>query len=249
MIFFNSTEEWERERFRILNSLRTKLSPNILARNMRHNFSAVDTLYNLCSDKSFVMCGRICWSQNMSRDHLISAQTFLKVIGFLHSHIGPGRSCQTLEVARGVQKIMDTGCGRNTFRDNIKTFFDVIDQAFGIRLITFKGGAVYMRFTFLRVLAEVFSNHFDFWKDNRLFVEADLVRKIRLFPLSDPNIRGLCSAGGQANKLLYRLLVDHINSGKRSRRLKARIATQYDEVESDELATNGNETAEEPAAV
>ena len=247
MIFFNSTEEWERERFRILNSLRTKLSPNVLVRNLRHEFSSIDTLHRLCEDKSFVMSGRICWSQNMSREHLISGQTYLRITGFLHSHVGPGRGSNTMEAVRGIQKIFET-CGRNTFRDNIKIFFDVVDQAFGIRLITFKAGAAYMRFTFLRVLAEVFSDHYDFWKDNRLFVEADLIRKIRLFPLSDPNIRSLCSAGGQANKLLYRLLVDHINSGKRSRRLKARTV-KYDNVEPDETNGNGdNEPVEEPAA-
>lgn len=227
MIFFNSTEEWERERFRILNSLRAKLSSNILIRNLRHDYAVIDMLHKLCEDKQFVMAGRICWSQNMSREHLISAHTFLKVSGWLHSHLGPGRGSQSMELVKGTQKIMDT-CGRTTLRDNIRTFFDVIDQAFGIRVITFKAGAAYMRHTFLQVMAQVFSNHFDFWRENRLFVEADLVRKIKLFPLNDPNIRNLCSSGGQANKVLYQLMIDHINSGKRTRKLKARIAVHYD---------------------
>lgn len=243
MIFFNSNEAWERERFRILNSLRAKLSPNVLLRNLRHDFPVIDTLYSLCDEKQFVMSRRICWSQNMSREHLISAQTFLKVAGFLHSHLGPGRGSQTMEMVKGIQKIMDT-CGRNIFRDNLRTFYDVVDQAFGIRVITFKAGAAYMRFTFLRTLAEVFSNHFDFWRENRLFVEAELVRKIKLFPLNDPNVRNLCSSGGQAGKILYQMIVDHINSGKRTRRLSARVVVEEVQAESmPDINGNGSETS------
>ncbi|MEI6660281.1 MAG: hypothetical protein WCK91_02565 [bacterium] len=221
LVFFNSTENWERERFRILNSLRTRLSPNVLIRNSGKEFPAIETLHNLCDDKTFVMAGRICWRQNMTREELISAHTFCKTVGLLHSHIGPGRNTDAAQVARGLQKIYET-CGRNTFRDNVKIFFDVIEQAFGIRLITFKAGASYMHWNFLRVLADVFSHHTDFWRENRLFVDQDLIRKIKTFPLSDPNIRSLCSSSGQANKLLYQLLVDHINSGRRTRRLHSR---------------------------
>ena len=231
-VYFNTTEEWERERFKILNLYRAKLSPNVLLRNRRHDYSAVETMYNLATeDKTFVLKGRICWNQGMTRQELISAQTYLRVVGYLHSHLGPTRACRGEELTKGIQKVMSL-VGRNIFRENIRTFFDVLDQAFGIRVVTFKEGAAYLKFTFMTCLAEIFSNHFDFWRENKLFVEADLIRKIKLFPLADPNVRNLCSAGGMANRLLYRLLVDHINRGKTSRRLKERVI--YSESEAEE---------------
>jgi hypothetical protein len=45
-------------------------------------------------------------------------------------------------------------------------------------------------------------------------------KKIGQFALSDPNIRAMASSGSSI-ALLTRLIVDHINSGKRTRRLVA----------------------------
>jgi hypothetical protein len=218
----NTTEEWERERFRVLNSLRTKLSPNVLLRNRRHEFAVVEAIYNLAtSDSSFVMRNRICWSQKMNRGEFISAQTYLRTVGNLHGHMGPTRTNKTDSLLPTLQTIMG-GIGRNTFRENIREFFNIVDQAYGIRLVTYKENAAYLRHGFLFCLATVFSNHTNFWRGNRLHVEPRLVYKLKLFALSDPNIRDMCSTGGQGIKILYRILVDHLNSGRRTGRLAER---------------------------
>lgn len=46
-IYFDSTDEWERSRFRTLNIERTKLSPNVHLRNLRPSNKAVAALYEL----------------------------------------------------------------------------------------------------------------------------------------------------------------------------------------------------------
>jgi hypothetical protein len=82
-----------------------------------------------------------------------------------------------------------------------------------------------MRGTFLSVLAKLLSDHHDFWTgddDKRLFVEAPLKRKIAQFPISDPEVRHLAGSSGKAREILYLMLRDHINSGKRTKHLKAR---------------------------
>jgi|SRR3989344_5399225 len=72
-IHFGTTREWERERFGILNADRIKVSPNVLARNMRDSSPAIGALYSLCeSDRSFVLYGRICWTQRMRRNETSS---------------------------------------------------------------------------------------------------------------------------------------------------------------------------------
>lgn len=231
-VHFGTTEKWERERFNILNAERIRLSSNVLLRNLRHDYAVVKLLYQLTSDRAFILHDRICWSQRMRRQDLVTAMTFFKTVGALHAHIGPGRSSRYDELARGLETIMGR-TGRNIFRDNARTFFDIVDQCWGIRRIAFKEGAAYMRANFLDCLASAFSRHTDFWRENRLFVEAPLVRKIALFPVSDPQISNLASASGKARDLLYLLMVDHINSGKRTRRLKSRNDVEPIEVEEE----------------
>jgi len=217
-IHFNTNEEWERQRFKTLNVDRNKLSPNILIRNLRSSNPAVEMLYHLCHDKTFVMHNRVCWSQRATRDHLISALTLLKATGVLHSHVGPGRTTHLEDLCAGLSSIMDK-TGRLVLRDNVKAFFDVIDQCWGISVITFREGATYLRSTFLWCLANIFSKHQVFWHGSRLFIGKDLLRKIKSFPVADPEVRNLSSASGKARELLYQLMLDHINRGKRTQRL------------------------------
>ena len=222
-IHFDTTEEWERERFKILNVDRTKLSPNVLIRNMRADTPVIDLLYNLStgSEKGFVLTERVCWAQRQQAAHIVTALTFAKTVAFLHAHIGPGRSTGVLEVARGLQQICDT-TGKVVFRDNVRAFFNLIDECWGIRRVQFRAGAVYMRTTFLICLATLFSRHEIFWKGNHLVVSADLKRKISKFPVMDPTIANLASASGKATDMLYTLMIQHVNSGKRQKRLVPR---------------------------
>jgi hypothetical protein len=239
MIHFGTTEEWERERFRILNMARLTLSPNVILRNWRYDSQVIDLIYRLCEDKrAFVMAGRVSWQQRQKRQELITAATLMHTIGRLHTHLGPTGSRQIGLLTRGLDKIRDE-IGETVFRENIKTFFRVMDDVWGVRTVQFKEGAVYMRGTFLETLARVFSNHLEFWRGNRLVVDADYVRKLKLFPLRDPHIINLTSSGGPARELLYNYLVRHINSGKRTRRLTPRYKDYAEDIESAEQGEIG----------
>lgn len=232
-----TTEKWERERFRILNAQRTKLSPNVLLRNRKHDSQAIDCLYHLTHDKSFVLCGRVSWNQRKQREQLIDAMVFLKVIGSLHSHLGPGLSQSVDLLSSGLDKTM-TSVGRSILRDNIKTFFDVVDQAWGLRSVVYTDTSPQIRLNFLRTLARVFSDHAIFWRETRLAVDRDTVAKLKLFPVHDPSVANLAGSSSSAAMLLYQMIVNHINSGKRTRRLVQRqdappLAPHQDEAETD----------------
>lgn len=221
-IHFNTSEAWERERFKVLNADRTKLASNVLYRNAKDTSTAVRKLYNLTYDSSFALGqkgGRVCWDQRMRREHLLNATTYLKVAAVLHARFGPGRQHGVDELVRGLQKIGDR-IGLIVMAENVRTFFEIVDECWGVRSVAFKEGAKYLRGTFLHVLADVLTRHRNFWRGQTLTVDKDLRRKIALFPVAtDPNVGNLASAGGNARHILYRLLVDHINSGKRTQRL------------------------------
>jgi len=221
-VHFNTTETSERDRFRILNAERTKLSPNVLLRNLKETMPVIDTMYNMTMfEKGFPLHQRITWDQRMKRQDLIPALTFLKVVGVMHSHVSAGKFTSLDELARAVQVQMDK-VGRNIFRDNIKEFYELVDRCWGIRKVVYKDPAIWLRGAFLSVLAQIFSDHSVFWRENRFFVEKDLERKIQTFSIHDPSVISLASANGKASDLLYAMFVDHINSGKRTRRLVPR---------------------------
>lgn len=238
-IHFGTTKEWERERFRILNTLHLKVSPSVLLRNMKDDSQVVKTLLSLChDDKTFVLRDRVCWSQRMTRGQLLTGLTLLKVAGFLHSHKGPTRYTNMIPLATALDKTIDV-IGAQNMRSNIGTFFDLLDECWGIKAVQYREGAIYMRNTFLLVLAALLADHHDFWvqgDEKKLFIEASLRRKIKMFPISDPRVIEMSGSSGKSRDYLYMMLRDHINSGKRTKRLTSRNggAVQMDQAGDEE---------------
>lgn len=224
-VHFGTSKEWERNRFRVLNTLRAKVSPNVLLRNKREESTAISMLFSLSHDKHFVLAGRISWSQRMARGELLTALTCAKVVGFLHAHKAATRRNSIDELVPALDKAVEI-IGVQNMRENIRRFFELVDECWGVRRVQYREGAVHMRSAFLNVLARLLSDHLDFWgsspEEKKLFVEAPLKRKLALFPVHDPQVVNLASSGGKSRELLYMLLRDHINSGKRTKRLTSR---------------------------
>lgn len=223
-LHFNTTREWERERFKILNSSRSKVSPNVLLRNERENSIAVDLIHSLsANDKDFVLQDRISWSQRMSRQEIMTALNLVKVVINLHNHKA-GASRTSLYKIIPVLDNQVGIIGTQTLRQNIKEFFRVVDVCWGVRMVQY-GEAIHLRNTFLKTLARVFSDHHDFWvqSDEKKFtISPDLVRKLSSFQPTDPTVATLAGGSGKAHYVLYSMIRDHLNSGKRTKHLKSR---------------------------
>lgn len=221
IVYFNTTRNTENELFRILNTSQTKLAPSVLIRGVKETNVAIEMMFNLCFDKSFAMSGKICWQQRMKRGELITAMQLLRVTNILHSSFGPTLATRWDEACRGAERIMKT-VGRTTMRENIKTYFEVLDSGFGIRSLSFKEGATHLRSGFMQALALMLAHHKNFWDGSRkLVIAADNRRKLSNFPMNDPNVQKLATSNQKGQMLLYRFLVDHMNSGKRTHRLVA----------------------------
>lgn len=217
MLHFGTTEQWERERFRILNMRRSRLSPNVLLRNQTAECPSLRRLYELCTDESFVLCGRVSWSQHMRREQLLTALTFLKTVMRLHSQFGAGRYESVAGIWQALPPMM-ANVGHSTMIENVKTFFDLLDGAWGIRGILYKDRATHLKGAFLAALADVIAEYPAFWSGKVLSTPRDLQKRIGQFGLSDPSVRAMACSTSSIG-LLSRLIVDHINSGRRTRRL------------------------------
>jgi hypothetical protein len=219
VVHFNTTEPWERERFHVLNAERTPLSGNVLLRNLGKKNRAVAMLHDLCSDSSFVLAGRVCWNQRYRRDHLITGLLLYRLACTLHMHITAGlagtRYAQTSII---MERLMDK-IGRKALRSNVMEFWNVVEECWKVRDIVYREHAVQVRAGFAITLANIFNEHEDFWRDSQLFVGRDLRRKLALFSLRDTQVIALSSSSGQSRKILHNLMVQHINSGKRTKRL------------------------------
>jgi hypothetical protein len=236
-VHLNTTKDWERERFRKLNNWRSKLSPNILLRNMRETNPGILMLYGVSmNDKSFVLHRRVSWDQRMKKGELITARTLAKTVANLHGHKVSSFRNNVDELGDGIKKLVEV-VGVQAVRENIRNFFDLIDIGWGIKSVQYKEGAMYMRGNFLFMLSRLLSDHRDFWQDaseKRLFINADLRRKIAQFPIHDPEIARLAGSSGSASKILYGLLLEHINKGKTTKRLTARAAIAALELDDDD---------------
>lgn len=224
-VHFNTTEEWERNRFHALNTSRLRVSPSVLLRNQRTESPAIGALFGLSvNDKSFPLYERVSWSQRMNKGELISGLTLCKVVGLLVSHKVASKRNNGDDLVPALDKAADV-FGLQILRDNTKTFFGLIDECWGIKRVQYRSGAAYMRGTFLLVLARILADHRDFWSgidEKRLIISRDLKRKIAQFPVSDPEVVRLAGTSGMASRLLYTLMCEHINSGKRTKRLTSR---------------------------
>jgi hypothetical protein len=219
MMHFGTTEAWERERFDVLNMRRVKLSPNVLLRNRAAQYPALNRLHQLCLDESFVLCQRVSWSQYMRREELLTALSFLKTVMRLHNNFGAGRYATIPFMCDSLGPMMSS-VGQATMVENVKAFYSLLESAWGVRGILYKDRATHLRLGFLAALADVISEYPVFWTGKNLRIDRDMQKKIGQFPLSEPNIQAMAHGGSCATiALLKRLLVDHINNGKRTRRL------------------------------
>jgi hypothetical protein len=226
--YFNTKQTWEQDRFRILNAERVRVSPNILLRNMRLGNQALKLVYELTKrDQNFVLHDRVCWNQRQARTEVITVLNMLKTVRALHAHESGLVGTRFDEVAAGMERLMNK-IGRQLLRDNIVTFFHILDNCWSIRNVVFAERQTHLKGTFLFALADVMSRYLDFWVGSRLVCERSLVRKLAQFPLHDPEVKSLAGAGGQSRKYLSLMIADHINSGKRTKRLRPRVLKEIE---------------------
>jgi hypothetical protein len=244
-IHLNTNEEWERERFKILNSNRSAVSPNVMLRNMRYDHPSLEMLYALSKEnKRFVLHDRVSWNQRMSRTELLTARSLLLSTTFLHQHVSHARSSSIQAASYALDRIMDK-IGMHTLRTNILTFYSFVDNAWGVRTVAYRSTASYMRQTFLQMLGQVFARHTNFWDGSKLVIPAPLARKISTYPVYDPWVVQMASASGKSRDALYLDMVDHINKGKRTGKLQARDYMPPVEVDPDPLPPDGDDEEDE----
>lgn len=227
---FNTTRDSEKELFTVLNVKRKAMAPSVLLRNERNNSNGIATAYGLSvSDKNFALYGKVCWDQQMSRGQLIKALAFCQTCISLHRYSGTGgRNMASAQVVPGAMDKMAANVGLQNFRQNIFSFFEAMDEVWGLRGLKYIDRATHVRHNFLTELAGVVGDHEDFWDGNRLVIDAQQKSKMKGFPVDDPTIIRLAGAGNAAGILLRRHIVDHFNKNKQvSRHLTIKRMPEY----------------------
>lgn len=223
-VHFGTSRQWESERFVDLNKNVKRVSPNIHLRNMRESNEAILVLYNITAkDGGSPLFKRVSWDQNAHRGEIVSAMNLAIAIHFLHTHRVGFRQRTADSVAAGLARIAKA-VTPPTFRKNIHTFINLIDECWPLSGIEYRIKAPQVKSAFLYELARMLSKHQTFWEhnDNTLTISADDRRKLAKFRVTDSQVQQLAGSGGAARQILYRLLVDHMNSGRRTQRLRSR---------------------------
>lgn len=240
-IHFKTNKQLEKERFAALNgSLRTPVSPNVLLRNMREQHPALLTIYGLSMrDKDFALYERVTWNQRMKQSELLTAMSVVKAALNLHRSTvertksgsqranrvqGPAASGETDKYkAISVLDRVAREIGLQTFRENIKDFFNLIDECWGIRNIEYGEAQGHLRSNFLTVLGSFISNNVQLWEDedqHSMKIDKWTRDRLKSFPVNDPEIRRLSAAGTMVIPTLYNYLLNHMNKHKHKNKFK-----------------------------
>jgi hypothetical protein len=219
---FNTTNDSEKALFHALNSYRTGMSGNVLLRNMRDTNKAILTLYGLSmSEPTSPIYKKVQWNQRMQRGELFTAMTVAFIGVALHT---PGSFNQggVNTLATALDNLVDDSIGYADFRANVRSFFETMEDCFTYSSIEFVQKATVIKGNFLKSIAQLFAKHTNFWQGNKLVVNADLRRKLSSFPTDDLEVMRLAGAGHMAQPILYNLIFEHMNKGKRVHHLKPR---------------------------
>jgi hypothetical protein len=225
-VYLNTERAWEQERFIEVNLNQRRVSPNkILAELRERGNPGILTMYGLTNnERSFPLYGRVSWGQNMKRADLISARSFLMAAGHLHSHLVHSRGYSIQPMVRAMDQITQT-FGSQNFRANMRTFFEIVEEGWGIRNVPYRQGSKQLHNGFLMTLARLFSDHHDFWTDDDKVLEvSDRDRKrLRAFVLND-NVLGLIEGGTQSRLQLRNFLRDWVHIHRKGK-LHERVIT------------------------
>lgn len=226
-VLMPTTYDLERRLFIDMGTKQRKVGANIILRNKKEDSDAIATLVGLANnDRSFALYNRVSWDQHMKRNDIVRGALYLKVAVALHSnYAGVGSGFGAERIANSLDRAAEH-VGIQALRNNVKTFFEVVDKAWGLREIAYREPAIQTKVTFLIALARVFALHDNFWEGKHLSVDRATIAKLKGFRIHDPHVVGLASASGSAQKILYDLIARHINSGKRTRRLEPRVADE-----------------------
>lgn len=227
IVHFNTTPNWERSRFHILNSSRVKVSPNLLLRNIKDDYPGIATIYGLTtSQPKFPLYRRVTWKQTAGQSDLISAHGLSRVTLRLHSHLVAGKqSMSAMGMATMFQRLVDR-IGLPLLRQNMTTFWEFMDETWSVSKISGRNSAsTVLRTGFLVVLSDILCQHVEFWAqpdEFRLQIPYTLKTKFAKFAVHDPEVVRLSGAAGKAQEALYFIIISHLNSGKRTKRLVPR---------------------------
>lgn len=223
-VHFGTDFAWEMQRFTDLNKNSKRISPNLHLRNLRNENAAVLTLFGLSNSvPTFPLRGKISWQQKMHRDHLVTALVFCKAVRILHGHQTTQRGVRPDQIASDLARAAENVSLHN-LRNNAAAFISIIDDCWPFADIEYSRSAAHTKGSFLYECARMFSQHLNFWNQNGtvLMVSKDDRRKLSTFKIRDPQVVQLSGSGGAARSILYNLLVDHMNSGRRTQRLEPR---------------------------
>lgn len=227
-VHFGTDLFWETKHFEKWNAGQRKISPSKLLANRKERNVSVNMLMGLTENEmSFPLVGRVCWSQSMARRDLITAMSVTKISLMLHRHRSSARGWRYEQVADGLDVLMSK-LPVGALRHNINTFFQVIDQCWGLRDIEYRLSAPQTKEVLLWALAGLFSDHLDFWDDDQwLSVDPNIVAKLSKFSLRDVTVQRLAGSGGRSREVLYFLLRNHVNKGVRTNILRPRANAKW----------------------
>jgi hypothetical protein len=247
--FLDTNVEFERELFRKMNTGHTSMAASVILRNEKEVSRVAATLVGLAdNDKKFMLYKRVAWEQEVRKEtdgDLLRGIILLRVLATLHHHRMRSAPLygQVLALLAMCDRNIDV-IGLQQGRENLITFFEAVDEAWGIRDVALRYGTIHLSDVWLRIFARLLSDHREFWRDDtELFIPKPLMRDIKRIRPNDPELVALVRGGKIQHELLYQTFLNTINHGKSANRLVNRWDLEKAEQQASRFAYTGQTTS------
>jgi hypothetical protein len=200
-IYLNSTYESENDMFCAMNSTQQRVSATVLLRNKYKVSAAAKALVDLNENSDFALQERIGWDQKMLAGQCLMGMNLARVAGELHEHKGAYTFGKTYDILAS----LDNVCVKITpdvFAENVIKFFDVIDEAWGLR-----NGKTpeQLNRSFLSVLARLVNSYDNFWDADELYFAPKYIARLRKFD-SETAIKTMMKNNRGAKEVAFEVL-------------------------------------------
>jgi hypothetical protein len=220
-ILFDTDWDSERDSFNTLGMTATRISANIFLRNERDKHPAIAAIYGLTRNAKLEspLFKRVGWNQRMAIGEIFTALLVVNVAAVLNRP--PKVSTSANDGKKGMSALdkIAEDVGLQQFKDNVDTFFEVLDDVWGIRAIHYTQLATHIKRNFMIALAHVFATHTEFWHGKRLFVSSDIRGRLKSFPTTDPTVSQLSRSGSSVRPMLVSMIIEHLNKNKSANKL------------------------------
>ncbi len=215
-IFLETTEEWESDRFNVVNFDNIKVSPSVYMKNQSLRMPSIAMLYCLTQTREHALFGKVQWSQVKQRQNIFTSLIYGSAVACMLA----GREIRSTknELPKKLEELR-LQYGDENFKQNARIMFDIYNEIWNIDSFTVADKVIQVKGNFVRAFGMFLGMHKEFWREagpsKVLQIENRIIDKLKRFPIDDRMIQATFESTKLAVQEGARLFTSFVNKNIR----------------------------------